>query len=145
MAKKRIKLSPATQKMFKTLGLLKQREDLIKRQKAGLPIAVFNQLSGEYEIPANRLAAVIGMPLRTLARRKKEGRLNLFESERLFRVGYLFQKALTVLGDKEAVRNWFKNPKKALAEKPPFDYMETEIGAREVEEMLGRLEHGVFA
>ena len=145
MAKKRIKLSPATQKMFKTLGLLKQREDLIKRLKAGLPIAVFNQLSEEYEIPANRLAAVIGMPLRTLARRKKEGRLNLFESERLFRVGYLFQKAVTVLGDKEAVRHWFKNPKKALAGKIPIDYLETEIGAREVEEMLGRLEHGVFA
>jgi len=145
MAKKRIKLSPATQKMFKTLGLLKQREDLIKRLKAGLPIAVFYQLSGEYEIPANRLAAVIGMPLRTLARRKKEGRLNLFDSERLFRVGFLFQKDLTVLGDKEAVRNWFKNPKKALTEKIPLDYLETEIGAREVEEMLGRLEHGVFA
>jgi putative toxin-antitoxin system antitoxin component (TIGR02293 family) len=145
MTKKRIRLSPTTQKMFRTLGLLKQREELIKRLKAGLPIAVFYQLSEAYEIPSTRLAPLMGIPLRTLARRKKEGRLNLSESERMFRAGYLFQKALTVLGDKEAVLNWFKNPKKALAGKPPLEYLDTEIGAREVEDMLGRLEHGVFA
>jgi putative toxin-antitoxin system antitoxin component (TIGR02293 family) len=40
---------------------------------------------------------------------------------------------------------WLKSPQKALGGKTPLEYSDTEPGAREVEDLLGRLEHGVFS
>ena len=34
---------------------------------------------------------------------------------------------------------------KALGEKVPLELLVTELGAREVEALIGRLEHGVFS
>jgi putative toxin-antitoxin system antitoxin component (TIGR02293 family) len=45
----------------------------------------------------------------------------------------------------ERAREWFKAPNRALGNTTPFEYADTEPGAREVEDVLGRIEHGVFA
>ena len=66
-------------------------------------------------------------------------------SERVFRISALFQKTLEVVGDKQEARHWFTTPKKALGGKTPFEYAGTEVGAREVEDLLGRIEYGVYA
>jgi len=57
----------------------------------------------------------------------------------------LFDKAIEVLASMEAAREWMKTPKKPLADKTPLEYCDTEPGAREVEDLLGRTEHGVFS
>jgi putative toxin-antitoxin system antitoxin component (TIGR02293 family) len=113
--------------------------------KAGLPIEFFDGLCAELEITAQEMASVLNIAPRTLARRKKEGRLQTAESERLYRLGALFEKAVAVLGDVEAARSWFKNPARALGDAAPLHFADTEPGAREVEDLLGRLEHGVFS
>ena len=61
------------------------------------------------------------------------------------RISNLYDRAIEVLGNQERAEAWFKEPKKALGMKTPLQYAETEIGAREVENLLGRLEHGVFS
>jgi hypothetical protein len=40
---------------------------------------------------------------------------------------------------------WFTSPKIPLDGKTPLECADTEIGAKEVEDLLGRLEHGVFS
>ena len=135
-------------KMFlgAALGLrLTHWEAVVQRLKEGLPIAAFERLSASLDISTAKLAEVAGIAQRTLARRKREGRLILAESERVFRLAALFDKAKEVLGGTERARQWFKAPKQALHGKSPFECAETEIGAREVEDLLGRLEHGVFS
>jgi len=82
---------------------------------------------------------------RTLARRKKEGRFHSDESERVLRIASLFDRALQVLHSQDRVQLWFKSPQKGLGGKTPLEYADTEPGAREVEDLLGRLEHGVFS
>jgi putative toxin-antitoxin system antitoxin component (TIGR02293 family) len=91
------------------------------------------------------LARVAHIATRTLSRRKKEGHLDTDESERLFRIGALFDRAAEVLGGKEVAREWFKTPLRALGGQSPLEYADTEPGAREVEDLLGRVEHGVFS
>jgi putative toxin-antitoxin system antitoxin component (TIGR02293 family) len=105
----------------------------------------FERLCQETSISASRLAVAAGIPLRTLGRRKEQGRLTLAESERVFRLATLFEKATQVLGDRENARQWIASPKKALGGRSPLEYADTEVGAREVEDLLGRLEHGVFS
>jgi uncharacterized protein (DUF2384 family) len=39
----------------------------------------------------------------------------------------------------------FEKIQKGLGGKTPLEYADTEPGAREVEDLLGRLEHGVFS
>ena len=118
---------------------------IIKAIKQGFPISSFENLQREMEVSAKRLAEVTRIAGRTLNRRRKEGRLQPSESERLLRVGVLFDRALEVLGEKEAARHWFKTSNKALGGRSPLEFADTEPGAREVEELLGRIEHGIFS
>ncbi len=119
--------------------------DLIRELKHGFPMSAFENLRSAMDIPAKTLASVANIASRTLSRRKKEGRLQTDESERLFRIAALYDRAVEVLGNSERARAWFKGPKKALGGKTPLQYADTEPGAREVENLLGRLEYGVFS
>jgi putative toxin-antitoxin system antitoxin component (TIGR02293 family) len=46
-------------------------------------------------------------------------------------------------GDLEEMRAWLTAPHSSLADQAPLDFTTTEVGAREVENLIGRLEHGV--
>ncbi len=129
-----------------SVGLhVQNRKDLIREIKKGLPFSSFNRLQEELEVSAKTLAVATQIPERTLTRRKQEGRLQTGESERLLRIGTLFDLAVFTFGNREHARQWFKTPKKAFGENSPLDYADTEPGAREVEDLLGRLAHGVFS
>jgi putative toxin-antitoxin system antitoxin component (TIGR02293 family) len=128
------------------LGLhLHSREEVIEHLENGLTMDAFEHFSKAIDIPLVHLATIANIARRTLTRRKQEGRLQLAESERLFRFANLFDKAVEVFGDEDRARRWLKTPLKALAGTSPIEYAGTEIGAREVEDLLGRLEHGVFS
>ena len=47
-------------------------------------------------------------------------------------------------GDVKGAKRWLRAPKLALGGKTPLDLASTETGARQVEDLIGRLEHGVF-
>ena len=96
-------------------------------------------------LPIGSIAQLVRIPQRTLMRRKANGRLRPEESERLLRVAGIFEKALELFeGDADRARQWLTTPKKELDNFPPLQLARTEIGAREVEDLIGRLEHGVF-
>lgn len=120
-------------------------QELIEDLKEGFPVDAFETLRQQMELPTADLADVIHIAQRTLSRRKKTGRFDTDESERLYRIAALFDRAVEVLGDKEAAQRWFKGAKRALGGKTPLEYADTEPGAREVHALLGRLEHGVFS
>jgi putative toxin-antitoxin system antitoxin component (TIGR02293 family) len=119
---------------------------LVERIRTGLPYKALAFLSSQSGISIREMAVAIAVPERTLARRRIAGRFSPDESERLLRVSYLFEKAIDLFeGNKEAAVAWLSTPKKALQRETPLTYARTDIGAREVENLIGRLEHGVFA
>jgi putative toxin-antitoxin system antitoxin component (TIGR02293 family) len=120
-------------------------DDLIRILKRGLPVNSFQKLKDQIGISEKVLAETVNIALRTLARRKAEGRFQPDESERLMRLSLLFDRAVEVFGDQESARRWFQTSIKALGGKSPLEYADSEIGAREVEDLLGRIEHGVFS
>ena len=109
----------------------------------GVPRAAFEQLRVDLGVSTEELARVLGIPMRTMARRTE--RFKPDESERLLRVGSVMAKALDVLEDAAAARRWMTQPKRALGGLTPLACCDTEVGAREVEMLLGRIEHGVFS
>jgi len=88
---------------------------------------------------------LLDMSRATLHRRKKTGQLDRAESDRLVRYARLFARAAAALGGPEGARSWLVAPAVALQGESPLDFADTEIGAREVENLLGRLQHGVFS
>lgn len=112
----------------------------------GLPFTMFLTLSSQMGMPIPELAAVLDIPERTLARRRVAGRLGQDESERLLRVATVVAKAVQLFeGDVTGALTWLKTPQKALSRHTPLNYARFELGAREVENLIGRLEHGVFS
>ncbi len=66
------------------------------------------------------------------------------EAFRILHVASAFQKSIEVLGSLDKARRWFTSPKKALGGKTPLEFCATDIGAEEVCNLLGRIEHGIF-
>lgn len=111
----------------------------------GLPVAELDALQECLEMPMETLATRLGISKATLHRRKTEGRLDAAESDRVVRYARLVGKAAQVFGGLTEARQWLNAPQPGLGGAVPLDYAETEIGAREVENLLGRIEHGVYS
>ncbi|TVQ16085.1 MAG: DUF2384 domain-containing protein [Balneolaceae bacterium] len=109
----------------------------------GLPSAVLESIRDELELTLEELSTLVAIPVRTLARRKKERVLAADESERAYRIGRLIDIATGVLGDLEEARTWVKEPNFALGGETPLSYMNTEPGARLVERQLFQIAHGI--
>ena len=79
---------------------------------------------------------------RSLQRRRRSGRLARFESDRLFRLARIVAFAHQALGGTELATRWLKRPNRALAGSTPVSFIDTELGARQVENVLGRIAFG---
>lgn len=117
---------------------------LVDQIRSGLPFSEFSGLRDLLELPEEDLGRMLGMSNATLHRRKKAHQLNSAESERLIRFARLFGLATDTFDTCEAARSWLKTPNPGMTGETPLAYADTEFGAREVENLLGRVMHGVF-
>ena len=119
---------------------------LVEKLEQGLPYAAFERLQKTLGLTAGEFAKVLGIPTRTLARRKADRRLTLEESDRLARVARVFAHAVDVYGgDADLASQWMRARIPTLGGKRPIDLLTTEVGAVEVDRTLGQLEHGIVA
>ena len=109
----------------------------------GIKRSAYDRLKLITQAPSEELGQVVRIPARTLARRKTVFKPE--ESERILRVASVFQKALEVFEDLQKARKWFLNSKRALGGLTPLQFCDTELGAEEAMNLLGRIEHGVFS
>ena len=119
---------------------------LVQAISVGFSFVTLERVRRETGLPMERLAVSIGMSPRTLTRRKKERKLSAAESDRLVTVSRLLAQAVELFeGDKDKALRWFMQSNRALGKLSPLEMAGTETGAREVENLIGRLEHGVFS
>lgn len=90
--------------------------------------------------------ATLVVPKRTLARRRAASELlTVEETDKALRLKRIAAQAERVFGDSTKAHRWLRKPKRSLAGETPLAYLASEHGARIVEEMLGRIEHGIYA
>jgi len=118
--------------------------EMARRVRHGLPWAAFEALVAALAISQAELAATLHIRARTLSRRKDAGKLEAMESDRLFRLARVFSHALEVFETPERARDWLESDNRALSGDKPLELLDTDAGAREVDEVLGRIEHGIF-
>jgi putative toxin-antitoxin system antitoxin component (TIGR02293 family) len=113
--------------------------------QAGLSFRAVLNLQKALDLPLEKIATFLGMSRATLHRRKTQGKIATAESERLVRYQRLLEKAKNVFGDTESAREWLTHRQPGLGNAKPIEFAKTEIGAREVENLLGRIEYGVYS
>lgn len=119
--------------------------DLRAAVRRGLPFSALEALSRHVALSPQRVTAVLGIPARTIARRKAAGALTPQESDRLYRLARVVSQACETLGSLDKARAWLAAPNRATGGEAPIDLLDTEIGARQVEEILVRVDHGIFS
>jgi putative toxin-antitoxin system antitoxin component (TIGR02293 family) len=122
----------------------KHPTELIRKIQKGLRFCELETLQNSIDLPFEQLAAKLAISRSTLQRRKAAGRLSPDESDKVMRLSRLLEHATNVFGDIERARAWLKFPQRGLGGAIPLDYAETEVGAREVDDLLGRIEYSVY-
>ncbi|MGA8309476.1 MAG: antitoxin Xre/MbcA/ParS toxin-binding domain-containing protein [Terriglobales bacterium] len=115
--------------------------DLREAIREGFPHAVLGELMQASGLTLKELAGALDLSIRSLQRRRR-GRLARFESDRLYRMARLMALARDTLGDGPRASRWLKRTNRALGGVAPLAAIDTELGARQVENLLGRIAYG---
>ena len=118
---------------------------MIDALRRGLPYSSLAAVMQAMGLSRQEASRVLSLPLRTLDRRKKERRLQADESDRLYRLANIAARAVEVLGSPYHAALWLRHPNRALGGAVPIELLDTELGAEQVEQILGRIEHGVYS
>lgn len=142
----------SVESLSKTLGgptALRRRittlEDLHQLIAGGLPFAALEMVMQRFQLDRGEVELLLQMPARTIARRKQSRRLRHDESDRLMRLARLATQAAQVFGAEDKAATWLHRPNRALGLATPLHLLSTDIGAKQVEDLLGRIEHGVIS
>jgi putative toxin-antitoxin system antitoxin component (TIGR02293 family) len=142
----------ATDRIVKFLGgnrtigrRVRDDEDLVALIRAGLPFESFQELLKHLGVSKRALEQSLRLPSRTVLRRQREGHLRAEESDKLVRLARVLAHASVVLDGVKPAVDWMKTQNRALAMAVPLELMDTDAGARRVDDALGRLEFGVFS
>jgi len=120
--------------------------DLAQLVRQGLPASSVSILAVKLSLGNAVLSSKLGIPQRTMTRRLSQGgRLTAAESDRTVRLARVYADAIEMIGDEERAVQWLLMPNRALGGERPLDRLDTDVGAREVEDILGRIAYGVYS
>ena len=119
-------------------------EQLRQSVRRGLPFQAFEAVTTNYRLPRPAVSRLMGTPERTLARRKRGARFQANESDRLVRVARIAALAEDVLGSRDKAGRWLQKPNRGLGGATPLEHLDTDLGAGQVEQVLGRIGHGII-
>ncbi len=133
-------------KVFRS-AVVKNRSDVHDLILRGLPAAALGHVvdAAEVLLP-QEVSDAVGVSLRTVHRRRDAPRrpLSREQSDRAWQFAELMVSAIGIFGSQEEAERWFRLPAMALDQKRPLDLVTSSIGARMVEQLLIRIEHGVY-
>ncbi len=113
--------------------------------RAGLQFGMATQLAKHTGIALNRIFEAVNLSPRTMERRRLQKRMTTDESQKITRFARIVALGDEVFADSTVTSQWLQRANRALNGIAPIDLLDTDAGAREVEAVLLRLEHGVYS
>lgn len=112
----------------------------------GLPKKTIERVKRALRLTDTEMATLLGMSSKSVSRLRKSRQqvLGLNASDRLYRLARVFSLATDVLEDEEGARGWLRAEQPGLGDRVPLDLLVTEVGARQVEDLLGQIDYGVL-
>jgi putative toxin-antitoxin system antitoxin component (TIGR02293 family) len=122
--------------------ILRSDTELRSAIREGFPQEVVGSVMNSAGLTLKELSAALDLSPRSLQRRRHQGRLAQYESDRLYRLARIVALAKQFIGDEKTAGRWLKRPNRALGGNIPLELIDTELGARAVENVLGRIAFG---
>jgi putative toxin-antitoxin system antitoxin component (TIGR02293 family) len=120
--------------------------ELAELIRKGLPSDVLIALGEKLDLKNAALSEKLGIRPRTLTRRlSRHSRLTAAESDRTVRLARVYGIAVEMIGNADKAAEWLRTPNRALGGAVPIDQLDTDLGSREVENILGRIAYGVYS
>jgi len=127
------------------LGLsIRSGRDLIAAVRQGLPVQAIENVLDTGRMTLSEIDLVV-LPRKTLSHRRKIGRLTADQSDRLMRAARVIAAAEDTFGSQQKAATWLRRPTTALGNETPLSLLDTSEGALQVENLLGRISHGIAA
>jgi putative toxin-antitoxin system antitoxin component (TIGR02293 family) len=118
--------------------------DLLER---GLPSAVLDRVVKKVAILNTQvlLEKTVGISVRTLQRNREAPRLlSPEQSGRTWKFAEILARAIDVFGSQKEAEAWLDRPAMPLNQRKPIDLLSTTAGVESIEELLTRIEYGVY-
>ncbi len=136
----------AAPSLWQQLGIAERGPKLYQALHDGFVYKVFDQLAAVSALDKKQLAKVCQLAPATLARRARSGKFTQDESDRLYRFATVLVATSALFdNDLAATKRWLTEPVYGLGDKTPLDMLATSAETQAVLDLIGRLEHGVFA
>lgn len=120
--------------------------DILQVVERGFQYSALEHFLRNASLPTEQALDWVQIAPRTLTRRKEQGQLTPDESDRLLRAARVLGRTIELFeGDRDSAVEWLQTPVPALGGATPLSIARTDFGAREVENLIGRLEHGVYS
>lgn len=121
-------------------------DDLAHIVRTGLPAGSLLALALKLRLANGVLSRKLGIPQRTLSRRLSHASLlTPAESDRIVRMARVYANAVEMIGEEAKATEWLSTPNRALGGERPIDQLDTDMGTRIVEDILGRIAYGVYS
>jgi putative toxin-antitoxin system antitoxin component (TIGR02293 family) len=112
----------------------------------GLSVKVTDTLTNVLGVSMEGLSGLLGIGYSTLkGKRSEKGRLSPETSSRVYRMARIFERTVEVIGSEKEAKEWLNEPVLALGRRTPLEAMKTDLGCERVEQILERLDDGVYS
>jgi putative toxin-antitoxin system antitoxin component (TIGR02293 family) len=127
-----------------TIGAKVRSESEMERLlREGLPASVLGNFRANWGFTVMELAGSLAIPRSTLMRMlERRSRMAPGDSDRVYRLASILALAEIAIGDRKKAQLWLRQANQVLGNQTPLRALETEIGARRVEQILGRIAYG---
>lgn len=119
--------------------------DLIQKVRAGIKTGYLLYLGEVMGLSLHDLSKILNVSLRTLQRYAPDFVLDADASSKVTHLSMLQSRGLEVFGDQNSFNEWLKSPVSELEGKAPKAFLDTPFGFQILDQILGRIEHGIFA
>lgn len=120
--------------------------DIVSLSNEGITKASLDALNSHLGISKKAFAEnILGISVKTLERKKSTDKLDKHTSSLLIEIAKVAKHAFDVFEDEEKVKNWLNTPNRALNNMKPIDLFYIPTGLGMVNNVLGRIEYGVYS
>ena len=118
--------------------------DFITVGAKGIPKLSVIHLSEVLDVPMKDMAVLLNLSYKTLGRKKETDSLDTLASSLSIEIANTITKGLSVFEDADKLNRWLHKENRALKGQIPFNLLSTPTGIKVINQILGRIEEGIY-
>lgn len=119
--------------------------DLIAFSRNGISASELEKLRVNIGLEHHHFAKILQVTTRTLQNKTGKDKLNISVTEKALKLSRLYQNGYLTFGDKDNFKSWMRSKVLALGNQTPLSFLDTQFGFELVEQIIGRISHGIIS